>query len=820
MARKKAGETASKPYRGPKKKKSHFAGKRKPRESYDDIVKENELFEKYYKAQNILAEEEWENFMTSIRTGLPSTFRITGIRGHAEELMKYLKKHYVEKLNDVKEEFGEELDCVGKPLPWYPDELAWQINLTRRFIRRSGMVSDFHKFLIHESEMGNLSRQEAVSMIPPLLIDVEPHHKILDVCAAPGSKTAQLIEMLHEKEASTLPKGFVIANDIDPKRCYMLVHQSRRIHSPCCLITNHDAAAFPDINIKQKDSDQTSPMLFDRILCDVPCSGDGTMRKNPQIWRKWNPESGINLHKTQLRILVRAVEMLAVGGMVVYSTCSMNPVEDEAVVSQLLLRAQGSVELVDVSDRLPLLKRSSGLLDWKIQTKDGRPVPSFAECSSSDRTHGFLESMWPPSTAEREKQHLSRCWRLYPHQQDTGGFFIAVLQKKSSLPWKPGYRPHPKLLPWEITKKEKQNTKRAGNHSTGTEDKAVKNETETSKGEETALNENCCGEAKTSELGNCEGTSNVDMDSGDEEETEEQIPQPISENECSSVAGPLTKRRRVDQKSDNRENPFVFVENTDSHWTTIRKFYEISDDFPENVLLIRSASERKRTIYFVSTGLASMLRNVDQQKFNVINAGLRLFTRCENSDQDWSFRINGEALETILPFLSNKRVINVPQEDLVRILVDTSPKVSQMTTETKSALGNIGPGCIIFSYDPKTRKATDTVSVKIAVCGWRSRTVILRSLIAKGDRMHYLRIAGFAPDSPEIQALVSEPKVSLEEPSFQVETDSPSNDQEDVAPPEDVAAPESDDKIENPPEEEILNDKIEPSTSSNDVEVV
>ena len=57
--------------------------------------------------------------------------------------------------------------------------------------------------------------------------------------------------MLHEKEATSLPEGFVVANDIDPKRCYMLVHQSRRIHSPCCLVTNHDAAAFPDINIKQ-----------------------------------------------------------------------------------------------------------------------------------------------------------------------------------------------------------------------------------------------------------------------------------------------------------------------------------------------------------------------------------------------------------------------------------------------------------------------------------------------------------------------------------------------------------------------------------------
>ena len=105
-----------------------------------------------------------------------------------------------------------------------------------------------------------------------------------------------------------------------------------------------------------------------KLYINIFYSGDGTMRKNPQIWKKWNPEIGINLHKycfliisimwsswscdkhfcnsnssrTQLRILVRAVEMLAVGGKVVYSTCSMNPVEDEAVVSQLLLRAQGN----------------------------------------------------------------------------------------------------------------------------------------------------------------------------------------------------------------------------------------------------------------------------------------------------------------------------------------------------------------------------------------------------------------------------------------------------------------------------------------------
>ena len=84
-------------------------------------------------------------------------------------------------------------------------------------------------------------------MIPPLLLDVRPHHRVLDMCAAPGSKTAQIIELLHSADGDTAgdSEGAVVANDVDNKRCYMLVHQSKRLHSPCCVITNHDAAAMP-----------------------------------------------------------------------------------------------------------------------------------------------------------------------------------------------------------------------------------------------------------------------------------------------------------------------------------------------------------------------------------------------------------------------------------------------------------------------------------------------------------------------------------------------------------------------------------------------
>ena len=79
--------------------------------------------------------------------------------------------------------------------------------------------------------------------------------------------------------------GLVVANDADNARCYMLVHQAKRLQSPSVIITNHDASIMPNLQITSEDGKETKTNLkFDRILCDVPCSGDGTLRKNADIW--------------------------------------------------------------------------------------------------------------------------------------------------------------------------------------------------------------------------------------------------------------------------------------------------------------------------------------------------------------------------------------------------------------------------------------------------------------------------------------------------------------------------------------------------------
>ena len=118
----------------------------------------------------------------------------------------------------------------------------------------------------------------------------------------------------------------------------------------------------------REDSGRDPEGEYDRINCDVPCSGDGTLRKNPQIWSEWRPEFAMGLHQLQLRIAQRGAALLKVGGYMVYSTCSFNPVENEAVVAELVRRCGGALEIVDASDRVADLKRRPGMKHWRVVT--------------------------------------------------------------------------------------------------------------------------------------------------------------------------------------------------------------------------------------------------------------------------------------------------------------------------------------------------------------------------------------------------------------------------------------------------------------------
>ncbi|EPY72927.1 tRNA (cytosine(34)-C(5))-methyltransferase [Camelus ferus] len=209
-------------------------------------------------------------------------------------------------------------------------------------------------------------------MIPPLLLNAHPHHKILDMCAAPGSKTAQLIEMLHADMRVPFPEGFVIANDVDNKRCYLLVHQAKRLSSPCIMVVNHDASCIPRL---QMDVNGRKEILFyDRILCDVPCS-------------------------LQLRIATRGAEQLVEGGRMVYSTCSLNPIEDEAVIASLLEKSEDSVLGFGGGWEQPLTTRES------ISTA-ALALPLVGQCWNSASTLSFCRD-----PEKLQAMHLEHCCR-------------------------------------------------------------------------------------------------------------------------------------------------------------------------------------------------------------------------------------------------------------------------------------------------------------------------------------------------------------------------------------------------------------------------
>lgn len=157
------------------------------------------------------------------------------------------------------------------------------------------------------------------------------------MCAAPGSKTTQILEVItlgkdycddiefnnkKNNEENNMIPGYVIANDTNTSRAYMLVHQCRRLLSPYLMVTTHQAQQFPTVYLNSNNKDKH---YFDRVLCDVPCSGDGTMRKNPEIWSKWSIKGSLSLHCLQLSIAQRGLQLLKEDGIMVYSTCSMSP---------------------------------------------------------------------------------------------------------------------------------------------------------------------------------------------------------------------------------------------------------------------------------------------------------------------------------------------------------------------------------------------------------------------------------------------------------------------------------------------------------------
>lgn len=173
--------------------------------------------------------------------------------------------------------------------------------------------------------------QEPSAMSPAEFLPVEPGHRVLDLCAAPGGKSTRLAERLHGE-------GFLVANDASASRAKALLKNLEVFGAGNIMVT----AEFPE------ELSKFYTEGFDRILVDAPCSGEGMFRKSPALVKAWE-QSGPDFYAPlQRRILAEAVKMLAPGGYLLYSTCTFSRMEDEEN-ALWLLREHEDMEVVPLS---------------------------------------------------------------------------------------------------------------------------------------------------------------------------------------------------------------------------------------------------------------------------------------------------------------------------------------------------------------------------------------------------------------------------------------------------------------------------------------
>jgi len=253
----------------------------------------------------------------------------------------------------------EALGYSSRSVDWYPGAL-------RVFgIDKPGKTLEFYLGLYHV--------QEEISLVPALLLAARPGERVLDLCAAPGGKTAQIA--CHMENTGTL-----VANDIRPNRLRALRSNCERLGLLNVAVSSHDGTRFP-LEVGQ----------FDRVLLDVPCSCEGNVRQSGKI--PFEQAGGVKGRAgLQATLLGRAWKLLSPGGVLVYATCTFAPEENELVLDYVL-GEDATIEPVEIEG----LRASAGVTEW-----NGSGLRS--DC-----------------------RNVARFW---PHLNDTGGFAAARIRKQ------------------------------------------------------------------------------------------------------------------------------------------------------------------------------------------------------------------------------------------------------------------------------------------------------------------------------------------------------------------------------------------------------
>jgi 16S rRNA (cytosine1407-C5)-methyltransferase len=300
----------------------------------------------YEYLSNLFGEEYASKYNSFVKSAPQKFIRVNTLKTSAEELKSSLEKNY-----------GILSECVKE----IPNSL--------KIIEDKGLLG---KTIEHIS--GYYYIQSLSSMLPPLVLNASEDDIVLDLCAAPGSKTTELAEMMNNK-------GTLISNEIQGDRVGMLVYNIDRMNIINAGIIHSKGELLSKIYTD----------YFDKILVDAPCSGLGIIQKKNEVTEWWSVERAQRLGELQLKLLVAAVKMAIPGGTIVYSTCTLTLEENEMVLDTLLRKYPVEIEKIN----LP------------FNANEG--IVSFDE--------------------KEYNSGLKKAKRIWPWQIGSEGFFIVKLKK-------------------------------------------------------------------------------------------------------------------------------------------------------------------------------------------------------------------------------------------------------------------------------------------------------------------------------------------------------------------------------------------------------
>lgn len=314
--------------------------------------------------------EEFQRFCDAQTAALPKTIRVNTLRNSVAEFAAWIQVHRPDwRLRQ--HGFGEGIFCID----------------------RQDRTIPLGNTLEHAE--GRFYIQEASSCLPPLALAPQPGETVLDMAAAPGSKSTQLAAMMKGR-------GLLVTNELVTSRVKKLVFNLQRCGVPNAMVTSVDGTRFGE----------AVPDSFDAILLDAPCTGEGTFRKDRAALDLWSLARIEEAAYLQEQLLAAAWRALKPGGRLVYSTCTLAPEENERVVARFLQQVGDGAGLLDLQNLFPGAEQCAALTRFEID-------------------------IFPD---------LDKALRIWPQTFDSEGFFVAAIQKSHSTP----------LLDYSKAKKHKQ----------------------------------------------------------------------------------------------------------------------------------------------------------------------------------------------------------------------------------------------------------------------------------------------------------------------------------------------------------------------------